>query len=258
MYWLAVITVAVWYNFWTVILRSSFDVDSSTLLPMWLVLDYVFGAADSACMPLTITIAAATSSTWWTSLCGFDVHHRAPIAPMLRQIRTGFIKHGLLVTDARLIMRSYVQKRQYMDILSVIPLELIFLPLGYNPAWRFNRLLKFGRWMRFESKFEHRTSSANVWRLVFLMHKLMVVLNFDACFYFLISKTEGFGTNDWVMPAAEASKDTCTGCVDAGYAKVNKQYANAFSFASASLMVCRARFAACTHSRRLLAPTTHR
>ena len=90
---------------------------------------------------------------------------------------------GLLVTDAKLIFHTYIQKRQYVDILAVIPLEIIFLGLGYNPAWRFNRVLKINRWMRFESKFEHRTNHANVWRLIFLMHKLVLITHYDACFF---------------------------------------------------------------------------
>ena len=157
--------------------------------------------------------------------------------PQFAQIRTGFIKHGLLVTDAGLIFKSYIQKRQYMDVLSVIPLELLFLPLGYNPAWRFNRLLKVGRWMRFESKFEHRTSNANIWRLVFLYHKLIMVMHYDACFYYLISKGEGFGINLWVLPAAVASSQTCSGCVDASYGNRLHQYLASLNWASTNLMV---------------------
>ena len=47
MYWLAIITVAVWYNFWIVILRSSFEQDDSSLMPLWLTLDYMYARASS-------------------------------------------------------------------------------------------------------------------------------------------------------------------------------------------------------------------
>ena len=45
MWWLAIVTFAVVYNFWMIILRVAFPVDTSTLLPLWLVLDYVFDSS---------------------------------------------------------------------------------------------------------------------------------------------------------------------------------------------------------------------
>ena len=73
MYWLAIITVAVWYNFWIVILRSSFDVDTSELQPMWLTLDYMYAYLHQTSRDHLIVFhfADATFSTWSTSSCAF-------------------------------------------------------------------------------------------------------------------------------------------------------------------------------------------
>lgn len=207
MYWLFVVTLAVWYNTWTVILRVTFDLNTSSLLPIWLTFDYI---------------------------CDFVY-----ALDIFVRIRTGFIMHGLLVTDTRMIYKSYIQKRQYMDIVSVLPLELFFIGLGYNPAFRFNRLLKIHRWMRCESKFEHRSNNAGFSRLVFLMHKLVLVSHFDACFYYLISHFEGLGSNTWVQPSPVAHSDipvSCLSCVDPTYAEVLKQYLASLYWSTSLLM----------------------
>ena len=154
-------------------------------------------------------------------------------------MRTGYMKQGILVTDPRLLLRYYMRKRQYMDIASAIPLEVIFLPLGYHPAWRFNRLLKIWRWIRFEGKFENRTNYANLWRILFLMHKLVLIMHFDACAYYELSKFEGFGTNIWVIKAPVAGPDTCgTACVDPRFSSVTHAYLASMYWSTSILMVC--------------------
>lgn len=202
MYWLAIITLAVLYNTWTVILRVAFHLDTSTLHPMWLTFDY---------------------------FCDFLY-----ILDIFVRMRTGFIMHGLMVTDSRLIFQTYIQKRQYMDIISVIPLELLFFPTGYHVALRFNRLLKAHRWMRFESKFEHRTNRPGIWRLVFLMHKLVLVTHYDACCYYLICTLEGLGTNNWVLPSAVWAPNVRY--FDPSYSGVLKQYLASMYWSTSLLM----------------------
>jgi hypothetical protein len=155
------------------------------------------------------------------------------------QMRTGYMKQGILMRDPRLLLQFYMKKKQYMDIASAVPLEIIFLPLGYYPALRFNRLLKIWRWIRFEGKFENRSNYPNIWRLVFLMHKLVLIMHFDACAYYELSKFEGFGLNEWVIPAVALSPKTCgPPCVDARFSSVLHSYLASLSWATTVLMVC--------------------
>ena len=125
------------------------------------------------------------------------------------------------------------------DFLSLVPLELLALPSAYHAGLRFNRLFRVLRWAGFESKFESRTNYPNLFRLLFLLHRLLLVVHIDACFYFLISKHEGFGINVWVLPAAVASKETCAGCVVPFVSTTVGQYLACMYLASASLMVGR-------------------
>ena len=152
-------------------------------------------------------------------------------------MRTGFILQGLLVTDTRLVFKSYLEKRQFTDVLAVIPLELIFLPLGYNPVFRFNRLLKANRWLRFEFKFGNRTDNPDAWRLVFLMHKLLLTAHVDACLFYLICRYEGFGVNAWVLPSPVANNATCDTCVDPDYGGVLRNYLAAMYWSTSLLLV---------------------
>ena len=118
-----------------------------------------------------------------------------------------------------------------------MPLEVLLLPVKYYPGLRFNRLLRIPRWVRFEGKFESRANHPNLFRLLFLLHRLMLVMHFDGCVYYLISTYEGVGSNIWVLPAAVAGKDTCAGCVLPFLNTTLGQYLECLYWASSNLMV---------------------
>uniref|UniRef100_F6Z6F8 Cyclic nucleotide-binding domain-containing protein n=1 Tax=Ornithorhynchus anatinus TaxID=9258 RepID=F6Z6F8_ORNAN len=172
--WLMVIAIPVFYN-WVTHLglrspRSCFDELQTDHLMMWLVLDY---AADAV------------------YVC--DSFIRA---------RTGFLEQGLLVREPERLRRRYTGSRQFkLDVLSLLPTDLAYVRLGMNfPELRFNRLLKAARLFEFFDRTETRTDYPNGFRIGILVLYILVIVHWNACVYFAISKLIGFGTDSWVYP----------------------------------------------------------
>lgn len=106
-------------------------------------------------------------------------------------------------------MRS---KNFLLDLAALLPLDLLQLKLGTQPLLRFPRFFKvscfilkrflnincfFLCWQVYRSvKFyyivESRTVWPNLWRVVNLIHILLILAHWFGCFYFLLSQAEGF------------------------------------------------------------------
>nr|XP_045004322.1 cyclic nucleotide-gated cation channel alpha-3 [Jaculus jaculus] len=168
--WLTVIALPVFYNWCLLVCRACFDELQSENLILWLVLDY-----------------------------SADVLY---ILDMLVRARTGFLEQGLMVRDAKRLRKHYTKTLHFkLDILSLVPTDLAYLKLGINyPELRFNRLLKFSRLFEFFDRTETRTNYPNVFRIGNLVLYILVIIHWNACIYFAISKFIGFGTDSWVYP----------------------------------------------------------
>ncbi|XP_075856605.1 cyclic nucleotide-gated channel alpha-3 isoform X2 [Microcebus murinus] len=168
--WLTVIALPVFYNWCLLVCRACFDELQSEYLMLWLVLDY---SADV--------------------IYGLDVLVRA---------RTGFLEQGLVVRDVRRLWKHYTKTLHFkLDVLSLVPTDLAYLKLGMNyPELRFNRLLKISRLFEFFDRTETRTNYPNVFRIGNLVLYILVIIHWNACIYFAISKFIGFGTDSWVYP----------------------------------------------------------
>uniref|UniRef100_A0A5F9C147 Cyclic nucleotide gated channel subunit alpha 3 n=1 Tax=Oryctolagus cuniculus TaxID=9986 RepID=A0A5F9C147_RABIT len=168
--WLTAIALPVFYNWCLLVCRACFDELQSDYLILWLVLDY---SADV--------------------LYGLDILVRA---------RTGFLEQGLMVSDADRLWKHYTKTWHFkLDVLSLVPTDLAYLKLGVNyPELRFNRLLKISRLFEFFDRTETRTNYPNMFRIGNLVLYILIIIHWNACIYFAISKFIGFGTDSWVYP----------------------------------------------------------
>ena len=104
--------------------------------------------------------------------------------------------------DAKKLRAKYRQTPQFKyDMMSMIPTDILMLKFGYNnPELRFNRLFKMSRLFEFFDRTETRTSFPNVFRISNLVLYILIIIHWNACIFFAISKTIGFGTDTWVYP----------------------------------------------------------
>jgi hypothetical protein len=167
--WLALLTIAVLYNLWTCIAREAFpDIQLGYEL-IWFVTD---------------------------GIC--DLIYLMDIAV---QLRTGYLERGLIVFNAVKLAKHYVYSKYFIiDMLSLLPIDIVQLFIGLHPIVRFPRFIKVYRSYRFTYMVETRTVYPNMWRVVNLSHILFLGSHWFAAFYFMISKAENFSTR-WGYPA---------------------------------------------------------
>ncbi|XP_033238429.1 serine-rich adhesin for platelets-like isoform X4 [Drosophila pseudoobscura] len=177
-YWLMMVTVCVLYNLWTLIVRQSFPELQQAVPTFWLI-----------CDSMTDVVF---------------------ILDIIVQLRTGYLEQGLMVYDDRKLACHYVHSRDFIfDMIALIPLDLLQLKMGTHPLLRFTRFFKVYRSVRFYYIVESRTVWPNLWRVVNLIHILLILAHWFGCFYFLLSEAEGF-QGDWVYPYRPGDYATLT------------------------------------------------
>ncbi|KAM7348990.1 cyclic nucleotide-gated ion channel-like isoform 4-T10 [Cochliomyia hominivorax] len=177
-YWLMVLTICVLYNLWTLIVRQSFPELQKAVPTFWFICD-------------TLTDIVFI----------FDI---------FVQLRTGYLEQGLMVYDDKKLMSHYVHSRDcFLDFVSLVPFDLLQLKMGSQPLLRFTRFFKVYRSVRFYYIVESRTVWPNLWRVVNLIHILLILAHWFGCFYYLLSEAEGF-QGDWVYPYRPGDYATLT------------------------------------------------
>ncbi|XP_075690378.1 cyclic nucleotide-gated channel alpha-2 [Rhinoderma darwinii] len=168
--WLLVISLPVLYNWFLPVVRACFNDLQISYIIVWLTLDYVS-----------------------------DIIY---IIDIIIRFRTGFLEQGLLVRDPKMLSDSYIRTLQFkLDVISILPTDLGYLALGiHRPELRFNRLLHFPRMFECFDQTETRTSYPNIFRIFNLVLYILLIIHWNACIYYAISKAIGFGVDTWVYP----------------------------------------------------------
>jgi len=125
----------------------------------------------------------------------------------------GYLEQGLIVRDIGKLRKHYIQSRAFiLDIISLLPTDfLYFIPKLYLlPALRFNRLFRIYRTLEFSDKVETQTNHPNVFRLVSLLIIILIIIHWNACFYFIISRWIGYSTDGWVYNMTTPTATTLT------------------------------------------------
>ncbi|XP_034950798.1 potassium/sodium hyperpolarization-activated cyclic nucleotide-gated channel 4 isoform X3 [Chelonus insularis] len=173
-YWSMVVSLAFLYNFWVIIYRFAFqEINDKTRL-VWFCLDYFS-----------------------------DFLYAVDIA---FHFRTGYLEDGVLQTDAIKLRNHYMNSTTfYIDCLCLLPLDFLYLSIGYNSILRSFRLVKIYRFWAFMDRTERHTNYPNLFRSTSLIHYLLVIFHWNGCLYHLISKNNGFGSKNWVFNDSEAA-----------------------------------------------------
>ncbi|XP_054004919.1 uncharacterized protein LOC128890458 isoform X2 [Hylaeus anthracinus] len=177
-YWLMLLSGCVLYNLWTLIVRQS--------------------------LPELQALAPAG----WLACDGFtDLVFFLDVAV---QFRTGYLEQGLMVYNSKKLAGHYLKSKSFvLDLLALLPLDLLQVNLGSNPMLRFPRFLKIYRVYNYYYMVESRTVYPNLWRVLNLIHILLILAHWFGCFYYLLSEAEGF-QGDWVYPYRPGEYATLT------------------------------------------------
>ncbi|XP_050302221.1 cyclic nucleotide-gated cation channel alpha-3 isoform X2 [Anthonomus grandis grandis] len=176
-YWSMIVSLACLYNLWVIIYRFAFrEIDSNTIL-VWFCLDYF---AD------------------FLYLMDILVH-----------FRTGYLEDGVLQTDAVKLRQHYMNSTTfYIDCLCLLPLDFLYLSIGFNSILRLSRLIKLYRFWAFMDRTERHTNYPNFVRSSYLIHTLLVVFHWNGCVFHLVLKNDGFGSKNWVYSENTSGEGT--------------------------------------------------
>ncbi|XP_023328034.1 cyclic nucleotide-gated cation channel alpha-3 [Eurytemora carolleeae] len=121
-----------------------------------------------------------------------------------------------MVKDPVLLRKNYIKNPFFIiDIISVLPTDLAYLFLGTQchetvpcpVIFRLNRVLRLDRMFEFFNKTETRTNFPNAFRITKIIYYILILVHWNACFFFAISFSIGFETDGWVYQGSENLHD---------------------------------------------------
>jgi hypothetical protein len=77
--------------------------------------------------------------------------------------------------------------RFYVDLLCLIPLDILYLSIGYNSMLRCFRLVKIYRFWAFLDRLERHTNFPNLFRTIVMLHYLFAIFHWNACLTYFLS-----------------------------------------------------------------------
>ena len=171
------------YNSWVIVYRFAFEEINSDTVFMWLALD---GLADLIY-----------------------------ILDVVVHFRIGYLEEGVLQTQASKLRQHYMNSTIfYIDCLCLLPLDFLYLSIGFNSMLRCFRLIKIYRFWSFLDRTERHTNYPNVFRTISLFHYILLLFHWNACVYHLLSQRGGFGSKDWFQGSRD--RESCSD-VDCDY-----------------------------------------
>lgn len=154
-WWSLIVSMAFIYNFWVMIYRVAFDEIDHSNKAIWFSMDYIA-----------------------------DLLYALDIA---FHFRTGYLEDGVLQTDGTKLRIHYMNSTVfYIDCLCLLPLDFLYLSIGYKSIVRCFRLVKIYRFWNFLDRTERHTNYPNVVRTVSLLHYLFAIYHWNACFISII------------------------------------------------------------------------
>ncbi|NWX86610.1 CNGB3 protein, partial [Nothoprocta ornata] len=166
--WLMLVTVAYNWNCWFIPLRFVFPYQTPTNMIYWLAIDIICDMC---------------------YLCDLLVF----------QPRVQFLKGGDIITDKVEMKKFYHSTVKFqLDVLSVLPFEVLYFFFGFNPAFRANRMLKHNTFFEFNDRLEAILDKAYIYRVIRTTGYLLFILHINACLYYWASDYEGLGSTKWV------------------------------------------------------------
>ncbi|CAI9162037.1 unnamed protein product [Rangifer tarandus platyrhynchus] len=177
--WLFFVVLAWNWNCWLIPVRWAFPYQTPSNIHLWLLMDY---------------------------LC--DLIYLLDITVF--QMRLQFVRGGDIITDKKEMRNNYLKSQRFkMDMLCLLPLDLLYLKFGVNPLLRLPRCLKYMAFFEFNNRLESILSKAYVYRVIRTTAYLLYSLHLNSCLYYWASAYEGLGATHWVYDGVGNSYIRC-------------------------------------------------
>uniref|UniRef100_A0A8C0BWA0 Cyclic nucleotide gated channel subunit beta 3 n=1 Tax=Buteo japonicus TaxID=224669 RepID=A0A8C0BWA0_9AVES len=166
--WLMLVTVAYNWNCWFIPLRFVFPYQTPSNTIYWFTMDI---------------------------LC--DICYLCDL--LIFQPRVQFLRGGDIISDRVEMKKFYHSSMKFrLDVISVLPFDILYFFFGFNPAFRANRMLKHNTFFEFNDRLEAILDKAYIYRVIRTTGYLLFILHINACLYYWASDYEGLGSTRWV------------------------------------------------------------
>ncbi|KAM9301919.1 cyclic nucleotide-gated channel beta-1 [Gastrophryne carolinensis] len=177
--WLFFVVLAWNWNCWLIPVRWAFPYQTPTNIHYWLLMDY---------------------------LC--DLIYLLDI--VVFQIRLQFVRGGDIITDKKDMREHYTKTDRFkMDVICLLPLDLLYFKFGVKSLLRLPRILKYMAFFEFNNRLEAILSKAYIYRVIRTTLYLLYCLHMNACFYYWASDYEGLRSTKWVYDGEGNSYIRC-------------------------------------------------
>ncbi|CAF3018489.1 unnamed protein product [Rotaria sp. Silwood2] len=154
-WWTSIISLAFLYNFWIIIFRFSFHELTHQNFLIWFIFDYS---------------------------CDFLY-----LMDIMFNFRTAYLEEGVLQTDPIKLRHYYMNTtRFYIDCLCLMPLDFLYLSIGFKSIVRLFRLVKIYRFWTFLDRTERHTNYPNLFRTLVMIHYLLAIFHWNACLIYIL------------------------------------------------------------------------
>ncbi|XP_062404752.1 cyclic nucleotide-gated cation channel beta-3 [Sardina pilchardus] len=166
--WLFFVTCAWNWNVWLIPVRWAFPYQTPENIHWWLFADYF-------CDLIYIT----------------DI--------LIFQPRLQFVRAGDIVCEKKDMRENYLTTNRFkMDVLSMIPLDVLYFKTGVISLLRFPRLLKYMAFFEFNDRVEAVMRKAYIYRVIRTTAYLLYSLHINACLFYYFCDYHGLGSSKWV------------------------------------------------------------
>ncbi|XP_078068139.1 cyclic nucleotide-gated channel beta-1-like [Mustelus asterias] len=177
--WLSVVVMAWNWNVWLIPVRCTFPYQTSDNVHWWLLIDY---------------------------FC--DLIYLLDITVF--QSRVQFVQGGDIIVTRKPMRENYMNTPKFkMDLVSLLPLDILYVAFGFRTVLRFPRLLKYTTFLEFNDRLEAIMSKAYIYRVIRTTFYLLYSLHINACLYYWASDYEGIGATKWVYDGEGNSYMRC-------------------------------------------------
>nr|ANV21129.1 cGMP-gated cation channel beta-X [Geotria australis] len=166
--WLMLVTLAFHWSCWLLPLRLSFPVHTPNTMFFWYIGDYTCDA-----------------------IYLFDI--------LVMQRRLQFVNRGDIIKDQKETSKHYYHSEKFKsDLVSLLPLDILYLKFGPSALFRLPRLVKYNAFFEFNDRLEANLDKAYIYRVIRTTGYLLYSLHLNACLYYFVSDMEGLGSTRWV------------------------------------------------------------
>nr|CAD2164252.1 unnamed protein product [Meloidogyne enterolobii] len=154
----------------------------------------------SICMVVFSEFSEKFYTQWILMNCFTDAIN---VLDLFVKIKKGFTIDGSMGNNRYISIRKYIFCRAFLlDLLAILPTDILLLIWPNFFLLRINRLAKIGRVSEIVKLIEHRIPWPLGFRLLRLATFCYLLFHWNACFYFYLSSIYGFENstvNDWTF-----------------------------------------------------------